>query len=138
MKSWHSSTSPALNACAARVGPPTVKSLAADVLISRTTSGSKRRSSRVLRVETAPSGISVGYMSGIVLAAVPRLARSRFLPTPEKSFFKLLNSPTAIPHIGTVPGSKFQVKDIGLFNLEPGTIPRSSPTIIDQLCHFRP
>jgi hypothetical protein len=55
MKRWHSSTSPALNACAARVGPPTVKSLAADVFVSRTESGSKRRSSRVLAVETACS-----------------------------------------------------------------------------------
>src|SRR5256886_16269133 len=52
MKSWHSSTSPAPNACAARVGPPTVKSLAADVFMSRTESGSKRRSSPVLEVET--------------------------------------------------------------------------------------
>jgi hypothetical protein len=44
-----------LNACAARVGPPTVKSLAADVFASRTESGSKRRSRRVLAVETARS-----------------------------------------------------------------------------------
>lgn len=55
MKSWHSSTSPALNACAARVDPPTVKSLAADAFVSRTESGSKRRSSRVLVVETTCS-----------------------------------------------------------------------------------
>src|SRR5205823_3069051 len=54
-KSWHSSTSPALNACAARVGPATLKSLAADVFMSRTESGSKRRSSRVLAVETPGS-----------------------------------------------------------------------------------
>ncbi len=54
MKRWHSSTSPALTR-ARRVGPPTVKSLAADVFMSRTTSGSKRRWSLVLAVETAPS-----------------------------------------------------------------------------------
>lgn len=53
MNSWHSSTSPALRACAARCGPPTVRSLVAVAFMSSTEAGSKVRSSRVLAVDTA-------------------------------------------------------------------------------------
>src|SRR5436190_14417322 len=52
-KSRHSSTSPALKACAARCAPPTVRSLVAEAFMSRTDAGSKRCSSRVLAVCTA-------------------------------------------------------------------------------------
>jgi hypothetical protein len=42
-----------VNACAARIDPPTVIPLVVDDFIARTASGSKRRSSRVFAVETA-------------------------------------------------------------------------------------
>ncbi len=51
--SWHSSTSPALKACAARFAPPTVRSVLAAAFSSCTAVGSKWRSSRVLAVDTA-------------------------------------------------------------------------------------
>jgi GH3 auxin-responsive promoter len=35
------------------------------------------------RVETAPSGVPCGYMSGIVLGSSPRLMRRAFLPSPQ-------------------------------------------------------
>jgi len=35
------------------------------------------------RVETAPSGVPCGYMSGIVLQSSPRIMRRGFLPSPE-------------------------------------------------------
>ena len=52
-KSRHSSTSPALKACAARCAPPTVRSLVAEAFMRRTDAGSKRCSSRVFAVGTA-------------------------------------------------------------------------------------
>ena len=45
--SWHSSTSPALRACAARFAPPTMRSLLAAAFSSCTAVGSKWRSSWV-------------------------------------------------------------------------------------------
>jgi hypothetical protein len=53
MNNWHSSTSPALKACAARFGPPTMRSLLAAAFSSCTAPRSKRRSSRVLAVDAA-------------------------------------------------------------------------------------
>jgi hypothetical protein len=50
---WHSSTSPALMACAARCAPPTVRSLVAEAFRTRIEAGSKRCSSRVFAVGTA-------------------------------------------------------------------------------------
>src|SRR2546423_6935358 len=59
INSWHSSTSPALKACVARLAPPTVRSLLAVAFSSCTAAGSKRRSSRVAAVDNA--GRDVGY-----------------------------------------------------------------------------
>jgi hypothetical protein len=53
--SWHSSTKPALNAWAAKSGPPTVMSRPAAAFICRTASGSKARSMRVLPLDTVSS-----------------------------------------------------------------------------------
>jgi hypothetical protein len=52
---WHSSTSPALNASAARAAPPTMRSLLAASFSWRIASGSNSRSIRVLAVDTASS-----------------------------------------------------------------------------------
>ena len=61
--SWHSSTSPARNALAARPGPPTVRSASADAFSRRTASGSKSRSIRVLAVATVSSVLEYTTLS---------------------------------------------------------------------------
>ena len=60
---WHSSTNPALNAWAARSGPPTVRSRSADAFSCRTASGSKSRSIRVLALDTVSSVVEYTILS---------------------------------------------------------------------------
>src|SRR5215204_241451 len=67
-KSRHSSTSSALNAWSASPGPPVVRSLLADALISRTALGSKPRSIRVLRV-----GASCNVLEDDLVGRLPDL-----------------------------------------------------------------